>query len=339
MGMEGQRLHFPVKVSDENKPEKLDNVLPVMGTPIKIRFQHYLPDLTWETTAVKDAKGGIVAKLTVKGENLKQDIWLSPDNPARKSISSSIGGVAIKKFHDPNTVGKLLQELIDANAAGIVTVGPGDSNSPLEYTAKQGEKIAIPKSKYKLSILDYAPHYSIDAKTKEVVNLSEKPVNPAIKVSVDDGENIHEQWLWSKFPSSPHKELQLPLRMRFSDFNLGGAEGKYILVAARGAEPWLFFSKNGKKRAEKAILNQPYPFANEQYSFSIENVLDHAVIKTDWKNNTESLQHPAVVVTVEYDDALQQTVLELDKPYHYKNKFGTMVLLYRRKNESAKTGN
>ena len=104
MGMEGQRLHFPVIVSDENKPEKLDNVLPVMGTPIKIRLQQYLPDLRWETTAVKHTAGGIVAKLTIKGENLKQDIWLSPDVPTRQSISSSIGSVAIKKLHDPNTV-------------------------------------------------------------------------------------------------------------------------------------------------------------------------------------------------------------------------------------------
>jgi len=339
MGMEGQRLHFPVLVSDENKPEKLETVLPVMVTPIKIRIQHYLPDLTWETTAVKDDKGGIVAKLTVKGENLKQDIWLSPDDPPRQSISSRIGSVAIKKLHDPNTVEKLLQELIDANAAGIVSVWSGDSNSPLEYAAKSGETIAIPKSKYKLSILDYVPHYSIDAKTKKVVNLSGKPVNPAIKVSVDDGENTHEQWLWSKFPSSPHKELQLPLRMRFSDFNLGGTDGRYILVAARGAEPWLLFSKNGKMQTKKGVLGQPYPFANEQYSFTVEKVFGHAVIKTDWKNNSEKLLRPAIVAAIEYDDTVQQAVLELNKPYHQKTKFGTMVLLYRRQPGPSKTTN
>jgi hypothetical protein len=339
MGMEGQRLHFPVSVSDENKPEKLETVLPVMVTPIKVRLQHYLPDLKWETTAVKDAKGGIVAKLTVKGENLNQDIWLSPEDPPRQSISSSIGGVAIKKVHDPNMVEKLLQELIDTNAAGIVSVWSEDSNSPLEYAASQGDTIEVPKTRYKVSILDYVPHYSIDAETKKVVNVSDKPVNPAIKVSIDDGENIHEQWLWSKFPSSPHKELQHPLRMRFSDFNLGGAKGKYILVAARGAEPWLLFSKNGKMQAKKAVLGQSYPFSNEQYSFFLEKIFERSVIKTDWKNGSEQLVRPAIVAEIEYDDTVQQAVLEFNKPHHQKTRFGTMVLLYRRQTGPSKTTN
>lgn len=339
MGMEGQRLHFPVTVSDENKPEKLETVLPVMVTPIKIKLQHYLPDLKWETSAVKDANGGIVAKLTVKGENLNQDIWLSPDDPPRQSISSSIGGVAIKKLYDPNRVGKLLQELIDSNAAGILSIWPEDSNSPLEYAAKPGETIEVPKTRYKVSVLDYVPHYSIDAETKKVVNVSDKPVNPAIKVSVDDGKNIHEQWLWSKFPSSPHKELQHPLRMIFSDLNLGDTKGRYILVAARGTEPWLLFSKNGKMQVKKVMPGQPYPFANEQYSFTVEKVFERAVIKTDWTNNSEKLLQPAVVAAIEYDDIVQQVVLELNKPHHQKTRFGTMVLLYRRQTGPTKTTN
>jgi hypothetical protein len=340
MGMEGQRLHFPVTVSDENKPEKLEAVLPVMVTPVKIRLQHYLPDLKWETSAVKDAEGGIVAKLTVKGENLKQDIWLSPDDPPRQSISSSIGGVAIKKLHDPNTVEKLLHKLIDANAAGIVSIWPEDFNSPFEYAVRKGDTIKVPKSKYTLSILDYVPHYSIDAETKNVVNVSDKPVNPAIKVSVDDGDNTYEQWLWSKFPSTPHKKLQLPLRMVFSDFNLGGTEGRYILAAARGIEPWLLFSKSGKMQAKKVMLGQAaYPFANEQYFFTVEKVFEHAVIKTDWTNNSDKLLHPAVVAAIEYDDTVQQAVLEFNKPYHQKTSFGTMVLLYRRQTGPSETAN
>jgi hypothetical protein len=63
------------------------------------------------------------------------------------------------------------------------------------------------------------------------------------------------------------------------------------------------------------------------------------VIKTDWKNNSENLLHPAVVTAVEYDDTVQQAVLEFNKPYHHKNRFGTMVLLYRRNNEFLKAGN
>lgn len=338
MGMEGQDLHFPVVVSDENKPEELNSVLPVMGTPITIRPQQYLPDLKWETTEVKHADGGIVAKLTIRGEGLNQDMWLNSADPARQSISSSIGGIEIKRLHDPNTVKKIVHMPLDPNIVGVMTVWPQNSNSPLEYVARVGETLVMPQSKYKLSFLEYVPHYLVDAKTKKVVSRSNKPVNPAIKVRVDDGENTYEQWLWAKFPSSPHKELKLPLRMKFADFNLSGTDGQYILVAARGSEPWLLFSHKGKSRAEKALLGRPYLFMNEAYSFSIEKIMDNAILKTDWKNGSESLRHPAIIAKVEYDDTVLQTVLEFNKPYHQKTKYGTMVLIYRRRPVSFKSG-
>lgn len=335
MGMEGRSMSFPIVVSDENNLEKLDRVLPVMGTPIKIKLKQYLPDLKWETIAVEHTSGGIVAKLTITGENLKQDVWLSSNDPARQSITSSIGGVAIQKLRDPNKVEKLIRELVDANAVGIVSVWPEGPNVPLDYIVKPGETLTVSMSKYKLTFLDYLSHYSIDARTKKVINRPDRPPNPAIKIRVDDGEKTYEQWLWARYPSSPHKDLQFPLRMKFTDLKLGGSDGSYILVAASGSEPWLLYSKEGKSRVEKAIINRPYPFANKQYSFIIEKVFANAVIKTDWKNNSENLLHPAVVAEVDYDGTVQQAVLEFDKPYHHKSKYGTMVLLYRRKQGSS----
>ncbi|MHC4693698.1 MAG: hypothetical protein ACYS67_13230 [Planctomycetota bacterium] len=335
VGMEGKSMSFPIAVSNENNQEKLDRVLPVMGTPVKIRLRQYLPDLKWETTAVEHKSGGIVAKLTITGESLMQDVWLSSNDPTRQSITSSIGGVAIQKFRDPNTVEKLIRELVDANAVGIVSVWPEGPNTPLDYIVKPGGTLAVPKTKYKLSFLDYLSHYSIDMRTKKVVNRPDKPPNPAIKIRVDDGEKTYEQWLWSRYPSSPHKEQQLPFRIKFTDLKPGGRDGSYIIVGAAGSEPWMLYSKEGKIRAEKAIINQPYSFANKNYSFNIEKVFDRAVIKTEWKNNSDILMHPAVIAEVEYDDTVKQAVLEFDKPYHHKSKYGTIVLLYRRKQDSA----
>ena len=335
MGLEGEGLRFPLTISDENKPHRLDTILPVTGTPIKVRLEKYVPDLKRETTAAKHPGGGIVAKLTIEGDGLEQEIWLSSSDPARQSVSSSIGGVAIRRLHDHNTAEKLVRGLINPRAVGILSVWPEDSNSPLEYVANLAETITIPKSKYKLTVLEYMLHYSVDTGTKKVVNQSEKPVNPAVKVAINDGQRTFEQWLWAKFPSSPHKETKLPLRMRFTDFDLRSAEGKHILVVAPGYEPWLLLSKKGKKRVEKAALGCFYPFANEQYSFSIEKIMDGAIIKTEWNNGSENLLHPAIIATVEQNGTGHQTVLELNRPFHHRTKFGTLVLLYRRRPEPS----
>jgi len=329
MGLDGEGLCFPLGVSDENKPQKLDAVLPIKGTPIEIRLEDYVPDLKWKTDATQHPGGEIAAKLPITGNNLKQDIWLSSGDPARQSISSSIGSVAVRRIHDQNNIESLMRGLAHPRAVGILSVWLEDGSRPFEYVAKTAGKTSIPGSKYKLTVVEYMPHYSIDTETKKVVNQSENPVNPAVKVAVYDGRKTVEQWLWAKFPSSPHEETKLPLRIRFSDFDLRGAEGKHILVVASGTTPWLLLSKNGKKRAEKAVIGRSYPFADKEYSFTIEKIMDGAIVKTDWTNGSETLLRPAVIATIKQNSKSRRTVLELNKPFHYRIKSGMLVLLYR----------
>jgi hypothetical protein len=332
MGLEGDGLRFPLTVPDESKPQKFDTVLPVMGTPIEVKLEQYLPDLTWETVAVEQPGGGIVAKLAIKGKNLSQDIWLNPDDPARQSISSAVGSVAIKRFYNPDTAEALVRGLTHPKAVGILTIWLEDGNRPFECVAKKAEPITVPGSGYKLTVLEYMPHYSIDTETRKVFNQSEKPVNPAVKLAVSDGRRSAEQWLWAKFPSSPHEETKLPVCMRFTDFDLrGNDKGGYILAVASGTKPWLLLSKNGEKRAENAVFGRLYPFADKEYSFRIEKIMDGAIIKTEWKNNSERLLRPAIVATIQEGGKSQQAVLELNEPFHHKTKSGVLVLLYRRR--------
>ena len=90
---------------------------------------------------------------------------------------------------------------------------------------------------------------------------------------------------------------------------------------------------------EKALIGQPYPFINKDYSFTIGKVSDSSVIKTDWKNGSEKLRKPAIVAVIEQDDTKQEVVLELNKPFHHKTASGTMILIYRSAVDSFKTSN
>ena len=330
MGMEGDGLRFPMKVSDETRPQKLDTVLPVAGTPIRVKLEEYVPDLAWETVAAEDPNGDIVAKLAIKGKNIEQQIWLSPGDPARQSISSRVGNVGIRKFHNADTAEALVRELADPKAVGILSVWPQEGGRPFECVAKAGQKVVIPGSAYKLTVLEYLPHYSLDTETKKVVNQSDKPVNPALKVAISDGQKTSEQWLWGRFSSSPHEQAASPLRIKYTDFNLGSDKGTYILAVAGGTKAWLFVSNNKGRRAEKVVAGRSYPFADKQYAFTIEKIVDGAIVRTEWKNKSETLLHPALVATIEEGGRPEQTVLELDKPFHHKTASGVLVLLYRR---------
>ena len=339
MGMDGSMMRFPVKVANENKATTLDNVLPMMGSPIKIRLMQYLPDLKWETSIVEDPKGGAVVQIKAKGKNFNQDIWLNSADPAKQSISSQVGGIKIVKLHSSEGIEKIMRELTSSKSIGIVSVRGNNTNKPLEYVAKTGETITLPTSDYKLKILEYVPHYSIDTKTKKITNMSNKPVNPAIKMNIDNGNDNYEQWLWSKFPSSPHMKKDLPLRIQFTDFDIGTTSGNYVFVVAQDSEPWLFYNKDGKKHAEKAKLKYEYPFAQKTYTFSIEDFSNSANIKNEWKKGSEELLAPAIIASIEENKTRKQLVLELNKPNHHNSASGTMVFLYRRQVASSKAAN
>ncbi|MDD5458014.1 MAG: hypothetical protein PHF37_01275 [Phycisphaerae bacterium] len=331
VGMDGASLAFPVNVPDYNAVSALNYTFPVMGTPISIKLKQYLPDLGWDTNIVKRPNGGIVASLQVKAADLEQKVWLVSDDPERQAISSPVGGVAIKRLYDSGTAEKLAGRMADGSAIGIISVWIEDANVPLEFVIEKGEKITLPGSQYCLKILEYMPHYSIDIGTKEVINRSENPVNPAIKIGIDNGKDKREQWLWSKFATSPHTENKLPFRVTFTDFDLGGKEGRYIIAVLPESKSWLFLFKDGKNQAATDILGKSFVFTKEGYSFVIEDVVSQAGIETSWKNNSENLQHPAIIAFIGYGDMMQDIVLEYNKPYHYNAESGTIVLLYRQR--------
>ncbi|MBN1359026.1 MAG: hypothetical protein JW993_00460 [Sedimentisphaerales bacterium] len=330
MGHEGETLRLPLTVADENKPQKLGKTLPVMGTPVKVRIEQYLPDLAWETVAVDDPNGAAVAKLSLRGPNLVQDLWLSAGDIARQSISSHIGAVGIRELPGGLAGAAVVQQLADPETVGVLLVWLDDAAVPLPYAVKSGMSTALPGGQWKLSIPRYVPHYSIDRQTKEVSNLSDQPVNPAVQVRVEGEQGSYEQWVWSKFPSSPHMRLQLPFRVRFIDFHVSAEPGQYLLTVAEGLEPRMLHWQDQRKVIEPVELGKRYPFGTEGYSLAVEEIRYDATMENRWKNASEMLLHPAVVVSVLQGDNAEEAILELGKPNHQPTKFGTLVMFYRR---------
>jgi hypothetical protein len=190
--MEGQALRFPIAAHDESKPQKFDDIVAVMGTPIKVRLEQYLPNLGWETVAVEHPGGGTVAKLAIEGRDFRQHLWLSSADVSKQSISSRVGGIAIKGLYEAKTADKLVRRLTDRRTVGILSIWPEGGGSPAEYAVRTGQKIAVPGSKYKLTVKQYVPHYSIDLETRNVASQTDKPINPALKVVGSDGSETWE---------------------------------------------------------------------------------------------------------------------------------------------------
>ena len=123
--------------------------------------------------------------------------------------------------------------------------------------------------------------------------------------------------------------------MRYTDFNLPDTKGNYILAVASRKQAWIVLPEKRRRRLEKAVPGRAYPFADKEFSFIIDEFLDDAIIKNQWKNNSDRLLRPAVVATVQQDGTGDQAVLELNKPFHLRTESGMLVLLFRRRPASA----
>ncbi|MHC4998223.1 MAG: hypothetical protein ACYTEM_04255, partial [Planctomycetota bacterium] len=215
-GMQGAEMVYPVKVPNESAPGKLDTVFPVMGTSTKIRLEQFLPELVWEQYTEKSREGGSVARLKAVGPNLDQEIWLCAEETDKQSISSAIGGMAIKKVQANADADKIAAQLTAPDAVGFLSVWPKDSEFPTVFVVSGSSEVRSEESSYHFKVLEYMPHYSVDTETKAIVNASQEPKNPAIRVKFTDGDTPVEQWVFSRFKSHPHKANNIPLRVEFT---------------------------------------------------------------------------------------------------------------------------
>ncbi len=344
-GMGGHALQFPIAVADENKPQVLERVLDTQGAPIQLKLVQYLPDLNWEYVPQKQKGAGVVFRIRITGENVDRTVWLSTSDTARTSISSSGGGLKVKMLQDPNSAEAMMQQLTKPDVIGLLTVTPPDSQKALDYPITAGQKITLPANNIELEILQYVPHYSMDTKTRKVVSRTPMPVNPAIQVRVKQGPKTYEKWLWSRFPSFSHNanpntpSAQRTVGLEFTHVDLRGPNPIRTIVCDVSGHAWILLPAAAQKvKVEKLSLDRTYPLGR-QYQFKVEQMIPQALLTRKWKNHSEILLHPALVIQVQDKHETQDLVLELGKSRQVETGKVTMEYVFRRQNPAPMPGN
>jgi len=335
IGLEGNVLHFPISVADKNKAQSLEQVLPVMGTAVKLYFEHYVPHLAWEIRCVKEPHSGHAARLRIKGEQLDQTLWLQSRDSTRRIISSPIGGIEMKELLGTGLSAAFFRELTERDTVGVLSLWGPLQEIPLELAVQSGKTVTLPNNQGVLSILEYMPHYSVDRESKAVVSQSDQPVNPALKIRLKQGGSVHERWVWARFSAHPHESPDFPVRVEFSNYYLGKTDGKYLLIVGQDEQARLLFYKDSMPVLETVQLGRNHAFSGEGYSFSVEEIIAHALVKNVWKNSSDRLIRPALIGTLDSGRVKKQVVLEFNKPYHFKTESGTLVMIYRQRAPAA----
>jgi hypothetical protein len=337
IGLEGKVLHFPISVPNESKAQALKQVLPIMGTSVKINFEHYVPDLAWEIRCVKEPKSGHAARLRIQGEQLDQTLWLQSRDSTRRIISSPIGGIEMKELLGVDRSAEFFEQLADKATVGILSLWEAQQESPIEMVVQPEKVVTLPKDQGTLSILEYMPHYSIDRESKEAFNQSDQPINPALKIRLEQKDVSYERWVWDRFSTHPHESPDFPLRVVFSNYYLGKTDGKYLFIVGDDQQARLLFYRDSIPVQEAIQLGRSYAFAQPGYGFSVEEIVRDAVVRNVWTNRSKRLMRPALIGTLDNGRVKKQVVLEFNKPYHFKTESGTLVLIYRQRTPAPGT--
>lgn len=144
---------------------------------------------------------------------------------------------------------------------------PDKSQAPIaEVAAEVGKESQIADTGSKVKILRYLPDFVMDMSTKEAVNRSSAPNNPAIEVELKDKKgDIRRSWIFARFPNV-HEEP--------------GANFKFIYEWAE-RRPKDFISKVTILKGSKEILkkdirvNEPLSFGGYKFfqsSFDTETL-------------------------------------------------------------------
>jgi hypothetical protein len=330
--MKSAGFAIPIIVPDEDKPAEIDKMYPIIGSAKKIKVETYYPNYQWKTVPTKYDGPGAVAKLAIEGPRLDKNkaYWLTTEDAARSVLSSPVGSVAIKKLYSADKGQEMIGQLLKPGSLGVISVKLDDKVKPLQFVIKNKFQTKIPGTDYKLKILKYVPHYTIDKKSKKVYSQTDQHVNPAILVQISKGFKKYEQWIWAQ-TGSPHMKDTLPYKVSFTDFDLNLGKGRYILAVGSPDKTWLISNDGKKNFSQPAEVGKSYPFVNEQYSFAVSQVLANTVLKDEWYNKSDSLESPVLIVTISDGDKSEQMVLPLNKAQQTSDKTGNAVVTFRKK--------
>ena len=319
-----------IEVPDEDKPAEINKMYPIIGSAKKIKVERYFPNYQWKTAPQKYDGPGAVAEVKLAGPKLNQSLWLTTEDAARSVLSSPVGSVAIKKLYRPDKGQEMIDQLLKSGSLGVISVKIDDKSKPLQFVIKNKFQTKIPGTDYKLKILKYVPHYTIDKKSKKVFSQTDQHANPAILVQISKGFKKYEQWIWAK-RGSPHMKDTLPYKVSFTDFDLNLSKGRYVFVVGSSDKTWLISNDGKKNFSQPAEIGKSYPFTNDQYSFTVSQVLANTILKDEWYNKSDSLESPVLIVTIQDGDNSEQLILPLNKAQQTSDKTGNAVVTFRKK--------
>jgi hypothetical protein len=328
-------IEFVLPISVPMAPLELNHTvtLPAPWAPIQVK--QYLPRAVRDQNVVPvdDEQGQPSVLLSVEGPTGTFDRWLVAGDAERNRLVSLIGTWRYMAVADPQQRDELFrqfeQELTRTPMLRITRVG---SDEFAELPAKPGETRTFENLGVTVTVRRFYSDFGLRDDTKEPINRSDKLLNPAALVEIDDHGKKEEQWVFAKFSDfMAHESGALPYRVTLDcPLERKSPIPDYVIATVARARHEVWTRYQDQTTSKPLELNESTKVAGSKYSFALTRFLPSGRLvetyrPTEGKGAVTALR---VDITGATGASPAPCWLELGKPRVIPTQVGPLTLTF-----------
>lgn len=348
--MPGQELFVECRLGVSSPPTTIESVLPISVpmAPLEldhtvalpapwapIRVKQYLPRAVRDQNVVPvdDEHGQPAVLLTIDGPTGKFDRWLVAGDAERNRLVSLIGTWRYMAVPNPEQRDGLFQQFEqELTRAPTLRVTRAGSDEFAELPAKPGETRTFENLGITVTVRRFYSDFGLRDDTKEPTNRSEKRLNPAALVEIDDHGKKEEQWVFAKFRDfMAHESDALPYRITLDcPLERKSPIPDYVIATVARARHELWTRHQGGTTSKPIGLNEPTKVEGSKYSFALTQFLPSGRLVETYRPTEGKGAVTALRIDVVASSGAAPTPcwLELGKPRVIPTDVGPLTLTF-----------
>jgi hypothetical protein len=328
------RRSVPLTLQTSQSPHDLHQTVEIHDSIPSLRLTRYLPRaiLRQEIKAIDQEQGQPSLKISINGPTQSFQRWLVANDPAHNRLKSFIGTWRYQTVNNRAERDELLSRFKEERTrAPTVRITRADTGVTRTIPATVAEAVSLQDIGCSVRVRAFHPHFALDDKKGQPVNLSDQLVNPAALIELAHDGSKSERWVFGRFPdykkeisiASPYRiTLDCPIYEQRSTPD-------FMLTTAASGTIELWTRHEGKVAAQALPLNNEIKIEESQYAFQIIEFVPRGSLRERYEVTDSKDGAPALCVeTIGTDGRPVVQWLKYGTPRVLSTALGPMTIAF-----------
>jgi hypothetical protein len=292
-------VEAPLKLASPTVPATLEQIVQLPAPLAPIKLVQYLPSakLKQDVLPDKSKKSPPAVQISVEGPTQSYQAWLAAGDPERNRLVSLIGTWRYMAVGDVRQRDDLFGQFqTELTRDPRIIVSRGEDGAHCELPLRIGESQTAGSLGCKIRVRSFFGHFAMDDKTRKPTNVSDKRLNPAALVEVEDGSTKEERWVFAKFPEfardkAPSGRYQVVLDCPIDKLR---ESPDFAIVTTGNSRHDVWLRSRDKITSKPAETGSQFEIVGSQYRFRITRFVESGKLVEEYSPAESRDAVPAV---------------------------------------------